>query len=122
MIKKLLFALAFALLLFAPPLLAATKECESCNAMCEKTIKQIEKKGPKYQRAARLMRDCIKVGKFCDEMKGSEFEGQAEALCADVCGKCAQACEELKDKSLQGCIDECNKCSKCEGEHKSTHP
>lgn len=108
--KKMMLALAVVILLCSPSTIAMDEDCGQCSKVCDTTVKTIAKKGGKYTTVAKLMQDCSKVCKLSDDMHGSEFESKVAALCAEVCNKCATACEELKDKTLQKCIDESRKC------------
>lgn len=108
--KKIALILVACLLMFVPASFAKDADCGQCSKVCDSTAKAVAKKGAKYASAMKLMKDCSKVCKLSDDMSGSEFEGKVAALCAEVCNKCAAACEALKDKSLQNCIDECRKC------------
>ena len=108
--NKAMLALIAGMFLLAPAAIAGDEDCGQCSKICQTTVKTIAKKGAKYAATAKLMQTCARVCQLSNDLHGSEFEGKVAALCADVCNKCAAACESLKDKSLQNCIDECRKC------------
>jgi hypothetical protein len=61
-----------------------------------------------------LLRDCAEMCQLCSNMMidGSEFMGRAAILCAEMCEKCAIACEQLGENSkLMDITAACRQCA-----------
>jgi hypothetical protein len=98
---------------------AGAKSCADCAATCEKTLTYFNKKGGKYVEAKNLdtIKDCIALCKASADLKSrkSANAAQLDAVCNDVCKKCAEVCKNLKDPALKDCIESCETCHKCCG-------
>src|SRR5262249_39738315 len=96
---------------------SCSKSCSKCHDTCVKTLAEFEKKGGKYADPARinLIKDCIKICELNADFarRKSANAAASDKLCAEICRKCAASCAELKDKSLDACVKECNDCSSC---------
>jgi hypothetical protein len=116
-----LFVLMFMFVLFgmAPALAhegdACAKLCIKCSDMCTKNLASFRKKGGKYADADRinLIQDCIAICKLNGDFKtrDSASTSEVDKVCSDICHKCADKCEELKDSSLKDCIALCRECA-----------
>ncbi len=91
------------------------KDCKACAQFCSGKAAQLEKKAGKSvdPKLVALMKDCASI---CNVNEGfrqrkSTFRGQVDKVCADVCARCAQACQDSKDPQLKTCADLCRKCS-----------
>jgi hypothetical protein len=101
------------------PAFAAANNCAElsakCSAMCTKNVASFKKKGGKYAEKDRLtlMEDCAAVCKLNADFqnRSSSFSKEINKICSDVCHKCANKCDELKDASLKDCIALCRECA-----------
>lgn len=96
-------------------------DCRACAKICEDTLKYFNEKGGNYTDTKRvqLITDCIAICKLSADFKErkSEFAVNIQQTCAEICSKCAKACEELKDDKLKECIAKCNECAQmCKSE------
>jgi len=98
---------------------AGAKSCADCAVTCEKTLAYFNTKGGKYVAAKNLdtIKDCIALCKASADLKSrkSASAEKLDAVCHDVCAKCAQMCKDLKDPALKDCIESCETCHKCCG-------
>jgi hypothetical protein len=115
--KTLFLSIILALSIVAIPALAQTmQECNSpmhCANTCSLALNHIAKSGDRYAKQATILKDCIAICKTNADFqkRQSSFAPQIDALCADICSKCAQSCEELNDPSLKSCIEMCKHCA-----------
>jgi hypothetical protein len=96
---------------------AGAKSCADCAAECEKTLAYFNKKGGKYIEAKNVdtIKDCLALCKASADLKTrkSAYAAKLDAVCHEVCSKCAQVCKDLKDPALKECITSCETCHKC---------
>jgi hypothetical protein len=94
---------------------ACAKLCVKCSDMCTENLAAFRKKGGKYAEPGRisLMQDCIAICKLNADFKkrDSASAKEVDKVCSDICHKCADKCEELKDSSLKDCIALCRECA-----------
>jgi hypothetical protein len=90
-------------------------ECGKCASLCEKTEAYCKKQGGQHTEAAHIkkLEDCAKMCRTsADFMKrDSDESGKVCALCQDLCTKCADSCDQMKDPKMKECADECRKCA-----------
>lgn len=90
--------------------------CQQCHNVCAGVISYGMQRGDNYlnEIALRLLQDCAEICQTSANfmLRGSEFHGQICAACAEICLKCATACEEFaEDSRLQECAEVCRKCA-----------
>ncbi|MFB2977539.1 four-helix bundle copper-binding protein [Microseira sp. BLCC-F43] len=89
-----------------------------CQKTCMETMTYCMTKGGKYMDATMMgmMRDCAQMCMMCMNMTigGSEFMTSTCMLCAQMCEKCAKACEMMGDDAkMMECATACYKCAEC---------
>ncbi len=96
-----------------PGMEQCVKNCRSCAAVCEKALKQEQKKGKAASaELVKVLADCAAICKTSEGFlsRGSQFHPLTCKICSEICGKCAELCEKSKDKALVDCAKECRKC------------
>ena len=91
--------------------------CSGCHNLCLDTVAHCLDLGGEYASRAHigLLLDCARIcattGEFL--LRGSPFQGQLCAVCADVCQRCAEACEQLgpDDEVMQHCALLARRCT-----------
>ncbi|MFB2644718.1 four-helix bundle copper-binding protein [Raphidiopsis sp. BLCC-F218] len=92
-----------------------------CHKICLETMTYCMSQGGKYMSANLIsaMRDCSEFCMICTNMliSGSLFAGKTCALCAEICDRCALACDNIStDKKMTVCASACRKCTEaCQG-------
>jgi hypothetical protein len=92
-----------------------------CHKICLETMTYCMSQGGKYMSANLIsaMRDSSEFCMICTNMliSGSLFAGKTCALCAEICDRCALACENIStDKKMTACASACRKCAEaCRG-------
>lgn len=84
-----------------------------CVDACNSALTYAKGKGEAYAGLVKVIEDCVELCSLREnfERRGSALLGQAKALCADACSRCASACEAMNDDNLSNCIKECRACS-----------
>ncbi|MGM3304841.1 four-helix bundle copper-binding protein [Anabaena sp. WFMT] len=90
--------------------------CMECHKKCLETMTYCMSKGGKYMDMAMMsiMRDCSEMCMMCMNMMmgGSEFMGRTCMLCAEMCDRCAAACEKISDDNkMMECAAACRRCA-----------
>ena len=90
--------------------------CMECHKICLETMTYCMSKGGKYVDMAMMsiMRDCSEICVMCTNMmiNGSEFVTRTCILCAEMCDRCASACETISDDSkMRDCVTACRRCA-----------
>lgn len=90
--------------------------CQECHNVCAGVISYGLQRGDKYltEVTLRLLLDCAEICQTSANfmLRGSEFHAQTCGVCAEICLKCAAACEEFsEDSRLQECATVCRKCA-----------
>jgi hypothetical protein len=89
--------------------------CSDCHAVCEATIRDCLDQGGRHATADHitLLRDCAQI---CDTsrdymLRGSPLHAETCAVCADVCERCAKACQAFGEDFMQRCAEACLRCA-----------
>jgi len=92
------------------------EECKNCEQICSESIQYcLQQGGPHVdQRHMQILLDCVRL---CAEsasfmMRASPMQSELCTLCADVCDRCAKACEAFpNDQQMKACADFCRRCA-----------
>jgi hypothetical protein len=75
--------------------------CTDCHKICLEAMTYCSERGCKYLDVSMMcmLRDCAEMSMMCVNliMDGSEFAGRTCQLCAEMCFKCAIACDDMRD-------------------------
>ncbi|HEY9751159.1 MAG TPA: four-helix bundle copper-binding protein [Allocoleopsis sp.] len=78
--------------------------CTACHNMCLEAMTYCTDRSCKYLDASMMsmLRDCAEMTMMCINLisDGSEFAGRTCQLCAEMCFKCAIACDEMQDAKM----------------------
>ncbi|MBD1865087.1 MULTISPECIES: four-helix bundle copper-binding protein [Trichocoleus] len=78
--------------------------CTDCHNMCLEVMTYCSDRSCKYIDVSMMsmLRDCAEMTMMCINMiaDGSEFAGRTCQLCAEMCFKCAIACDEMHDDKM----------------------
>lgn len=90
--------------------------CMECHKICLETMTYCMSKGGRYMDMGMMsiLRDCSEICMMCMNMMigGSEFMERTCMLCAEMCDRCAAACETISDDSkLMECAAACRRCA-----------
>ncbi|TAE59157.1 MAG: four-helix bundle copper-binding protein [Nostocales cyanobacterium] len=90
--------------------------CMECHKICLETMTYCMIKGGKHvdMGIIGILRDCSEICMMCMNMMmgGSEFTSRTCMLCAEMCERCASACETISnDKKMSECAASCRKCA-----------
>lgn len=91
------------------------QDCLECANICEQTIAFCLQQGGPHAAPEhiRLLRDCADICLMAAAMmsRGSAFQRQHCALCAEVCKACAASCDRVgREPQMQTCADACRQC------------
>lgn len=93
----------------------AIRDCIACHEVCLETIDYCLSRGGDYAEPAqqRLMADCAQICRLAADFmtRGSEYDRDSAAFCADVCDRCANACEVFGDAQMVECAEACREVS-----------
>ena len=86
------------------------ESCAECSKTCMKMVVPCLEKGGKHAEPThiRLLLDCAEICKLATSFmaRGSDFENQLCALCAEISDKCAKRCEKLADhEDMKHCAE-----------------
>jgi hypothetical protein len=86
--------------------------CDACNAHCSHLVASGQKE---HMKTARTCQDCAT---FCSAAaqivaRHGPFSDLICSSCAEACGRCGKACDEMgHDKMMKDCAEECKRCEK----------
>lgn len=89
----------------------------TCSAICSKTISHCLDIGGEHasKEHINLLMDCAMICELTANfaIRGSTSHQAVSQLCADICTRCADSCEQLgKDnEEMQHCADACRRCA-----------
>lgn len=94
-------------------------ECVSCHRICLETVQYCLKQGGKHAEASHitLLLDCAEICQTSANfmLRGSELHVRTCAVCAEVCRRCVESCEQLEGDQMQRCAEACRSCAEsCE--------
>jgi hypothetical protein len=91
------------------------QDCLECANICDQTMAFCLRQGGKHAEANHisLLRDCAESCSLAASMmsRGSRFQKQHCAMCADICHACAESCDKLGPMpEMQTCTEACRRC------------
>lgn len=102
-------------------LLECIQNCRDCHAICEQTIIHCLRQGGVHAASdhQRILQDCAQICQLSEDfmLRGSPFHTNVCSICAQICLRCAQSCEQIGngDSQMKTCADLCRKCAQsCE--------
>ena len=92
------------------------QNCLNCHSVCLQTIPYCLGMGGKHAEAShiRLMLDCEEICQTSANfmLRGSDLHGRTCGVCAEVCERCAQDCDQFgDDPQMKLCADTCRRCA-----------
>lgn len=93
----------------------ALDECTRCHQICLTGSGHVLRKGGALADAhhIRLLSDCVELCETNSNflLRGSPFGARTAALCAEICGRCADELDGSDDPVIQRCADACRSCA-----------
>ena len=96
------------------------KTCWDCHTVCLATVSHCLQMGGRHAEAAqiRLMLDCAEICQTSANfmLRGSNLHSYTCGLCAAICLRCAEDCEQMSDDAqMKACAEVCRRCAEsCE--------
>jgi hypothetical protein len=93
------------------------QNCTECHKACLETIIHCLSMGGKHatQEHIRLLQDCAQICQTSADfmIRGSDMHSLTCGLCAQICERCADDCQQLDpyDSQMQACADICRQCA-----------
>ena len=92
------------------------RNCSECHDVCLQTVTHCLQRGGEHAAGehVRLLLDCAQICRTSADLmlRGSDFHSATCAVCADVCTRCAAACEEMGEAfKLSECAAACRRCA-----------
>jgi len=92
------------------------QECLTCHSTCLQAVSHCLQMGGKHAdpRHITLLLDCAEICQTSANfmLRGSALHGRTCGVCAEVCERCAQSCEQMgDDATMRACADECRRCA-----------
>ena len=90
--------------------------CQQCYQVCSELLSSGLGRSTisSHEVTLRLLQDCAEICQVSANfmLRSSEFHTQTCGVCAAICLRCAEACEENSaDSRLQHCADVCRQCA-----------
>ena len=90
--------------------------CTSCHDICLQTVNYCLAMGGEHSTPEhiRLLLDCAEICQTSANfmLRSSELHGVTCAACAEICDRCAAACERFEgDEIMQACAEACRGCA-----------
>jgi hypothetical protein len=90
------------------------QNCTTCHRTCSEALTHILK-GAKQADAALtlLLLDCIEICQISADfmIRGSKRHKLTCGVCAEICTRCAEACEAVDDEQMRRCAEICRRCA-----------
>lgn len=91
-------------------------DCLKCHQTCLETVMYCLSMGGKHANDAhiRMMLDCAEICQASANMmmRNSEFSERLCGVCAEVCIRCAEDCEQFgDDERMKACAEACRRCA-----------
>lgn len=91
-------------------------ECLNCHRICLETVQHCLQMGGKHASPEhiKLLLDCAEICQTSANfmLRGSNLHGRTCAVCAEVCTRCAESCEETGDgEQMRACAEACRSCA-----------
>ena len=92
------------------------EECVNCHSICLETVTHCLQKGGKHANPTHIstLLDCAEICQTSANymLRGSELHPETCALCATICDRCAQSCEQVGDDDvMKRCAEACRRCA-----------
>ena len=92
------------------------ESCNSCQATCLETITYCLNTGQEYAESGhiRLLMDCVDMCRTSASfmLRASPMHELTCSLCADVCERCTESCEQFNgDPAMERCAEACRQCA-----------
>ena len=90
------------------------KSCTDCNQVCLQTIAYCLEKGGDHIKDIKLLQDCADICQVsaASMARGSDMHGRLCAVCAEISGRCAEACDRHGDDAqMKRCAEACRRCA-----------
>jgi hypothetical protein len=98
-----------------PGWLEAAHACTDCAEACLATIPHCLEKGGRHAKATHitLLQVCADICRTTSQalLLGADVMSYTCMACAAICERCAADCEELRDRSLEDCVEACLECA-----------
>jgi hypothetical protein len=90
--------------------------CNECHNICLETLNYCLEKGGDHANAEhiRTLTDCAQICHTSEDfmLRGSDSHPKTCGVCAEVCRKCAESCDQFPDdEQMQQCAEVCRKCA-----------
>lgn len=100
----------------SPEMQQCIQNCTSCAQICLETISYCLRKGGQHAEAdhIRLLLDCVEICQTCTNfmVRGSELHRLTCGVCSEICRRCAESCEQMKeDEQMIACAEACRRCA-----------
>lgn len=95
----------------------AIKHCSECYQTCLTTLSHCLSLGGHHSEASHIQAiyDCAEICQLAVSymVRSSPMYGRLNLLCAEVCTRCANQCEQMMDddKQMRTCAETCRKCA-----------
>lgn len=92
------------------------QNCLDCHSICLNTVTYCLQQGGMHSELPhiRLMLDCAEICQTSANfmLRGSEMHVRTCAICAEICLKCAEDCEQMgDDEQMKACAQMCRTCA-----------
>jgi len=91
------------------------QNCTNCHAMCLSTIAYcLQQDGEHTEREhLTLLLDCAEICQVSANymLRGSRHHPLTCGVCAELCTRCAESCEQMNDAQMQSCAEVCRHCA-----------
>jgi hypothetical protein len=98
-----------------PEMQQCIQNCLDCHRICMETVAHCLQMGGKHADAAHIttLLDCAEICQTSANfmLRGSAFHARTCAVCADVCTRCAEECEQMDGEQMQACAAACRRCA-----------
>lgn len=93
------------------------QQCTNCHNVCTQTVSYCLEQGGKHAQAdhVRLVLDCAEICATSADfmLRGSPLHQRTCGVCAEVCERCAQSCEQFDDDAqMKACAEACRNCAR----------
>ncbi|MGB3941246.1 MAG: four-helix bundle copper-binding protein [Candidatus Manganitrophaceae bacterium] len=92
------------------------QDCLACYQACLQAVTDCLQMGGKHAAAKhiRLLLDCAEICQTSASfmLRNSDLHGQVRAVCAEVCERSAENCEQFgEDSQMNACAEACRRCA-----------
>ena len=91
-------------------------DCLDCHSVCLETVNHCLQMGGKHAdpRHIGLLLDCAEICQTSANfmLRDSALHGRTCGVCAEVCMRCAESCEQFRDdQQMMACAEVCRRCA-----------